>query len=180
MFNPPWLRGDGVERNPDAYLEQQILPEERQSWLRSHVNWINGLGNGWVGKKILGLGQYGLAGLWELPDTPENKGRKLRQVVVKQAGGSKHAVDLLQAEARFLMLFRQTGTKHVVKMYRRFYTEKGQGAIPSTDPGGGEVGRIFLEYCQGGDFAGLLRAMNKYILPDLLNVAGSVCMLWSD
>ena len=178
LFEPQWIGNNGIEKNADAFLDQKILPEERKSWLESHAKWINNLGAGWVGKKILGLGQYGVAGLWERPDTVENKGVRLRQVVVKQAGGRKNVVDALREEGRLLGLFKGVadgvGTKHVPRIYRTFFTEMGLGTIPEMDPRDGEVGRIFLEYCQGGDFAGFLRATNKYVASALREVNNGV------
>ena len=78
--------------------------------------------------------------------------RSLREVAVKQSvrsfGGRIHLG--LEEEAKFYSLFAEAHSQHIVKMYRRLYTDRGAG-YGRFDVG--IVDRIFLEYCPGGCLA---------------------------
>lgn len=47
----------------------------RSKWLRSMRHWRQGLGEGWVGIRVLGQGGNGIAGLWSYRPDPVTKAR---------------------------------------------------------------------------------------------------------
>ena len=59
---------------PEAQAEHSLLPAisvrkrtrsqvEGDSWLASETDWRDRVGKGWVAKKVLGKGGYGIVGL---------------------------------------------------------------------------------------------------------------------
>ena len=94
-----------------------------------------------------------MVGLWERDDV----NKKPNKVVVKQQWKK---LSSLEDEAMWLKLMSGTGTKHTVKMYKDVFLEKGQGAVKDFDDEGIDIGRIFLEFCEGGDFTKFI--MNTY------------------
>lgn len=118
---------------------------QQRDWLRTEPKWTNQLGNGFRGAKILGIGGFGLVGLWKRDD----KSMKPNKVVVKQ---QLKNLKSMQEEARYLKLMSGTGSNHMVKMYKEMFKEVGLGTAEVFDNVGIPVGRIFLEFCEGGDF----------------------------
>jgi serine/threonine protein kinase len=87
---------------------------------------------------------------YEGPDRDE---RALKEIVVKQAitqriTGKKSSG--LSHEAEALGYFRESGSPHIIKMYRHLYEDIGNGTMRLDK---GRVHRMFLEYCPGGDLA---------------------------
>lgn len=126
-------------------------PYEYGKWLASESKWKNRVGRGWVAKKVLGRGGFGIVGHWEYVG-PDRDFKPLKDVVVKQAttlraGGTK-GPGLIE-EGEFLQSFLSARTKHIVRIYRRVYRDLGAGTL-SQDPAA-EVHRMFLEFCPGGD-----------------------------
>lgn len=80
-----------------------------------------------------------------------------RHIVVKQAL-LKYSMDI---ESKILHQLTDTGTDHVVKLYKSYYSDVETGSsndvdpYPSGDNGNadqsGKVGRFFLEYFEDGD-----------------------------
>jgi hypothetical protein len=75
----------------------------------------------------------------------------LKEVVVKQSvavdsQGISHTG--LSREARSLEYFKDSGSPHIIKMYRRLYEEPGNNSMSLDE---GTVHRLFMEYCPGGD-----------------------------
>jgi len=131
-----------------------------QAWIARSRSW-NGFQGVWKGIKVLGAGAYGIAGLFERVGDDDTRPKN---IVVKQAGPDT-LLDLMQ-EARMLRQVGKTGSVHFVKLLKDYYEEGGTGTEKYFDPspwiqGDGEspkryeqrleVGRIYLEYCSGGD-----------------------------
>jgi len=130
-------------------------------WLQSYSNWKNKLTRGWKGQKVLGAGTFGIAGLWKNSDFEYVDDQQISQLVVKQTSSRPSSMDQLENEARWLIILRGTGTSHIVRMYKELYKEMGAGTRAFRDSTSSLVGRIFLEYCKGGDFDQYIRAMYK-------------------
>jgi hypothetical protein len=97
----------------------------------------------------------GMVGLWEDLDS----GKK---VVVKQAGGKANVVQAPEKEAKFLQMVGKSGSQQIIDMIGdKFYKDRRQSGIPGLDVG--DVARLYLEFCEGGDFAQFLRAAYKYV-----------------
>lgn len=137
---------------------------KQQAWLASESKWQTKIGTGWSGKKILGAGAFGIAGLWSLEDTEANKDRLIKHVVVKQAGARGPDVKALREEAEILQLFKNIKTKHIVRMYGGYVVEMiGSQVDPIGTQTGNHVARIFIEYCEGGDMRNFLRNLKRYV-----------------
>jgi hypothetical protein len=146
-----------VVQNQDWQTPARQIPQgeryEYSKWLVSEAKWKNRVGKGWVAKRVLGMGGYGIVGHWEYKG-PDRDSKPLKDVVVKQGtpwrpGG--HRSKGLEAETNFLQTFLTSKTQHIVRIYRRMYMDIGSGAV-RPDPTA-EVHRIFLEFCPGGDLA---------------------------
>lgn len=85
---------------------------------------------------------------------------KPRRMVVKQQAKS---LDKLEEEAGFLRLIGGTGSSHVVRLFRGVFRDRGQGTVAGFDEMGISVGRMYLEYCEGGDFGGFVMGMYRYV-----------------
>lgn len=123
-------------------------------WLASEGTWKNRVGKGWVANRVLGKGGYGIVGHWEYKG-PDRNLKPLKDVVVKQAttyrAGRRKGAGL-KSEDEFLQMFLATKTRHIVRIFRRMYSDVGAGTPRlEPDPPDQEVHRIFLEFCPGGD-----------------------------
>ena len=60
---------------PRPLTRQQIEEQENHRWLDSEKNWRNRVGKGWVAKRVLGKGGYGIVGHWTYkgPDRDQKK-----------------------------------------------------------------------------------------------------------
>ncbi|KAH7416829.1 kinase-like domain-containing protein [Cadophora sp. MPI-SDFR-AT-0126] len=111
--------------------------------------WKNRVGKGWVSKKLLGRGTYGVVGHWTYQG-PDRDTKSVKDIAVKQSirmaypsGGFG-----LEWEAANLLELGKAKSQHIVRMYRHLYEEVGQR---TNQYDMGLVHRIFLEYCPGGD-----------------------------
>lgn len=130
-------------------LDQRLPKKNQKQWLASNENWWWGLGKEFVGVKVLGIGGFGLVGLWEYK---ANNGDVTR-VVVKQSRGQDQ---MLRTESRLLYEIAKTNTRHVVKLLKQYH-EEGGGGSSWWDPDGMLVSRIYLEYCEHGDMLAFLK-----------------------
>lgn len=82
---PFWLNAPGRPYDYEKETESRVSKPAQRAWLGSSAAWSQRLGPGWVGRKVLGMGGYGICGLWELPEgVPLSEGLAVRRVVVKQ------------------------------------------------------------------------------------------------
>lgn len=137
--------------------EQQDAREEKEGelWLASEKYWTKRVGKGWIAKRVLGRGGQGIVGWWSYEGNDRGE-KSMVDVVVKQASLRSHKGHLLGGltkEAEILSLFKASGSRHIPKIYRRLYEDKGAG---SSKYDHWEVQRIFLEYCEGGDLFSLV------------------------
>jgi hypothetical protein len=139
-------------------VDQRITAEQQKQWLASNNSWKYGLKQHWKGVKVLGIGGYGLVGLWEY-----QKGKDyVHSVVVKQSKGKDPS---LKNESQILHLISKSKTKHVVKLLKQYHVERGKGTSKKFDPNDDYASRIYLEYCKNGDMQGLIRKLYKYVDP---------------
>lgn len=131
----------------------RMTHEQRARWLSSNMRWTRGLGSDWRGEKVLGAGGFGLVGVWEYTDQQGGQ----RRVVVKQSKGKNNS---LKGESKILSRVAETRTRHVVRILKKYHEERGTGSS-TWDPEGEWVSRIYLEYCQGGDFNNHIKAQNE-------------------
>lgn len=155
-----WQNRDGRTRRG---LEDSLAPELQDLWLESNKNWKYGLNELWKGKKVLGMGGYGLVGLWEYKKRDDD----VIRVVVKQSAGKDRA---LKSESDVLSRIAETGTKHVVRLLKKYHEERGQGTSDQWDSDSGYVSRIYLEYCPHGDMKAVMKKL-RYV--------GSPMHIWS-
>ncbi|RFU34910.1 hypothetical protein B7463_g1376, partial [Scytalidium lignicola] len=134
-------------------IDRRMTELQQIKWLKSSANWPDIEADDWRGIKVLGMGGYGLVGLWKYigsdPDVP-------KAIVVKQ---SPRYDRNLEDESDFLERLNVCESKHVPKLLRGFHTAKGGGSS-DWDPDG-DVSRIYLEYCEHGDMAGFIKKMYK-------------------
>lgn len=99
-----------------------------------------------------------------LKSTSGNSERTIKKVVVKQSGPAYDGPTWLAEEARYLKALGSSGTDHIVKLYKEdCFLETGLGSSDLFDPLGEKVGRIFLEFCEGGDFTAFLKDVYEYV-----------------
>ncbi|KAL2064718.1 hypothetical protein VTL71DRAFT_3856 [Oculimacula yallundae] len=124
-------------------------------WMASEKNWRHRVGKGWVPKKLLGKGTFGVVGHWTYVG-PDRESKSLKDLAVKQSTKMKLLLRGygLEVEAWALLHLGRAKSQHVLKMYRHLYEEEGQ-RTNSFDVG--LVHRIFLEYCPNGDLGDWLR-----------------------
>lgn len=146
---PPAELAVGADTAATAPTRQQIIQQE-QLWLLSSNFWQNPVGNGWVPKKVLGTGGFGIVGHWKYGGNVT--GVRISDLVVKQAAVNERNRHGLSREAAILQRLAETNSPHVVKMYQKLFEEQGRGTFPKYDPVG-TVHRIYLEYCPGGDLS---------------------------
>lgn len=140
------------------YAKWDIAPAE---FIRSD----SGLGNGWVGKRPLGAGGFGMAGLWEKLDgngavvevkstfstSPMNCLTASKQMVIKQMGVRKGIWrSEMPMEVKMMKKMEATKCPSVVRYiaYRRFLHD--------------QVHRIYMEFCPHGDLKRLYRRYRKF------------------
>ncbi|CAG8958025.1 hypothetical protein HYFRA_00000369 [Hymenoscyphus fraxineus] len=131
-------------------------------WLSRAKDW-NGISENWKPMRVLGSGSYGIVGLFEYI----GKGQDMpKHMVVKQAPPGIES-EALRSESMKLTQLSAAGAEHVVKIYKSFHRAAGTGADKDWDPSpwvtqedGSQlldsekmVGRIYLEYAEGGDLA---------------------------
>jgi hypothetical protein len=132
-------------------IEGRISAQQQKRWLASNTRWKYGLDSDWRGEKVLGVGGFGLVGLWEFT----NQDGRVNRVVVKQSEGRNRA---LEAESGFLHVIAETRTRHVVRMLKQYHEEKGQGTS-EWDRARHWVSRIYLEFCESGDMGGIIKRL---------------------
>ncbi|KAH8812135.1 hypothetical protein F5884DRAFT_303896 [Xylogone sp. PMI_703] len=133
-------------------FEKRMTPSQQEKWLQSSASWPDTPASEWKGVKVLGLGGYGLVGLWKYLGSDPNMPKA---IVVKQ---SPHVDLSLQHESDFLDMLNISGSKHVPRLFKGFHTEVGTGSS-DWDLKGKPVSRIYLEYCEHGDMAGFIQRM---------------------
>jgi hypothetical protein len=130
-------------------LEDKIEPEAQKEWLASNARWTYGLAVEYVGVKVLGVGGFGVVGLWEYTGLDGQVAR----VVVKQSKGQDQS---LKSEGVLLHAIAERNTRHVVRLLKQYHEEKGQGTS-RWDPEDEYVSRIYLEFCENGDMVGFIK-----------------------
>jgi serine/threonine protein kinase len=141
-----------------------VRDHEIQQWIRdSDKNWTRKLGKGWVGKRFLGKGQFGIVGLWEYQGPPQ-MAPEITQVVVKQV-----CLDMAHieppwgemtglSEGTILQKLSKVNTRHIIKMYggNKLGDRFGEMSV---------VVKMFLEFCPGGDLEQLLVGWDEDYAP---------------
>ncbi len=127
-----------------------------EAWLRSEAGWKHRVGKGYIHKKVLGRGSFGIVGHWRYHGPDEDQ-RAIKDIAVKQAvrvdrGGVQK--DGLTQEAKWLDLFAHSGSPHIVRKYRSVVMEEAQNTGQRFDQG--MVQRMFMEFCPGGSLDGVL------------------------
>jgi serine/threonine protein kinase len=150
---PPKSAGQHPAVHPgkrERDIRDQVERRQR-AWLNSEVRWKNRVGRGWIGKRVLGKGSYGIVGHWAYDEDDRSKRRGLLDVVVKQSAvmrGGKITTGLFDEEM-MLKSLNAANSQHIVRLYRHLYQEQGNFTVEFDK---GPVHRVFLEYCSGGDF----------------------------
>ncbi|KAH6674560.1 kinase-like domain-containing protein [Halenospora varia] len=149
------------------FFDSTTLMDENQkdNWLASSRGWadVTGFEPGfrykWRGTRLLGVGGYGIVGLWESTTGLINsRTGKPAKIVVKQSGGPDKS---LREESNLLKEIRdKTNTYHVVRLEAEYFEEVGQ-ATSNWDRGDQLVSRIFLEFCENGDMSRFLKSMHE-------------------
>lgn len=159
------------------YAEKYKIGEE--AWLASSERWNDDWlrttttpNTRWVGKKILGRGNFAVAGLWELTD--QTTGEVTRRMVVKQGSLAEPS---LENETESLKAGFLDPNYHILRMLRERYVDKGQGSFAGfaqfeevdPPPKGNEntVERAYFEFVENGNMATWLR---KTIYKDFSSV----------
>ncbi|TAQ88217.1 hypothetical protein B7494_g3469 [Chlorociboria aeruginascens] len=127
-------------------LAHVINYEEQVAWLASSADWPQEnwpMDVQWTGEKVLGIGGYGLVGLW----THVTDAGDRFEIVVKQSAGEDRA---LHNESDIMCLLVETGCPHPVKLFTSYYTDEGWGTTENDPPGA--VSRIYMEHLANGDF----------------------------
>jgi hypothetical protein len=154
--SPTQFRRLWQNRAGESYQDspERIQKEEGEKWLASNTWWKHGLNRYWKGVKVLGVGGFGLVGLWE----HARKDGDVKRVVVKQSRGKNRA---LKKESEILRHINDTGSHHVVRMLKQYHVDRGKGTS-KWDPNWDYVSRIYLEYCEGGDMNSLMKKIARY------------------
>ncbi|CZR61314.1 uncharacterized protein PAC_11210 [Phialocephala subalpina] len=144
--NPFWR---DLLANFGGLIDVAAIPMNTQkAWLASSKNWKTGLNTlGWVGKKVLGMGNYGIVGLWENEEIKDD--------------------DPGKCESWLLELCNQTGTDHIVRQLQAIHYDEGQGTSP-WDPKDGDVSRVYLEFCKNGNLSGYIQQLTAFYPADVL------------
>ena len=124
--------------------------QDERLFLDSEPKWRSRLGPGWVGTKILGLGSFGVVGLWEYEGHASTTPR-ITQVVVKMSEAKLPDFTEIQPfpkskidEGITLKRLAVCGSQHIVRIY-------GGNRLGDRFGEMGEVVKLFLEYCPNGD-----------------------------
>lgn len=146
-----------------------FLPSDEDVFLSSEPQWKSRLGPGWIGTKVLGKGGHGVAGLWEYKG-PAESAPAITQVVVKMSEAElplfiepetfpRSKID----EGVTLKRLAACQSKHIVKIFGGNRLGDRFGCM-------GEVVRIFLENCPGGDVSRFLAPYEQEPLAPLQEV----------
>jgi len=138
-------------------------------FLNSSPQWKSSLGPGWIGTKLLGKGGFGVAGLFEYHG-PASSAPAITQIVVKMSEAQlplfpdpqvfpKSKID----EGITLRRLAACKSQHIVRIY-------GGNRLGDRFGEMGEVVRIFLEYCPGGDVGRFLSGYGESPLEPLEEV----------
>ena len=150
-------------RSEEEWLNMSARERRRArgaAWLSRSSGWKDFSGT-WKPLGILGRGTYGICGLFEYIGNDQTVPK---HIVVKQSGGIKRRYfEDLMNESRLLKQLGESGSPHIVKMYKSFHREGGTGTSEEYDPSpfvtdgwplptqqydsNREVSRIYLEYC---------------------------------
>jgi serine/threonine protein kinase len=120
--------------------------------------------------QVLGVGGFGLVGLWKRTHSAEGH-QLLEYVVVKQT--SAHQAWSLHNESELMKRCQAanspSGSNHIVKLLKECHTMPGAGTSPSDpspyDPNGihdaksNNVARLFMEFVPGGDLQTLCQGL---------------------
>ncbi|KUJ20931.1 uncharacterized protein LY89DRAFT_715236 [Mollisia scopiformis] len=121
--------------------------DDDEGWLTSDTNWKTRLQSGFKGQRILGVGSYGIAGLWSYEGPPETA-PAIQHVVAKECEIAKFDKrEDVFVEGRILSMLEKVQSRHILRMY---------GPVMNDENLGEEVVRLFLEYCPDGDLGRLL------------------------
>ncbi|KAF4627135.1 hypothetical protein G7Y89_g11018 [Cudoniella acicularis] len=162
-FTPPlWgILGIGAGFYDSASV---MADDQKIAWLASSKNWrqidnfVFNPNNGphWRGIRVLGIGSYGLVGVWESVGIKTPSGKPYR-VVVKQ---SRQSDPSLREESDILRDLSQTGSKNIAQVKALYHEEIEQGTS-DWDRGDTNVSRICLEFCENGDVSQFLKSMHR-------------------
>ncbi|KUJ10905.1 kinase-like protein [Mollisia scopiformis] len=136
-----------------------FLQTDKQKFLDSQAKWSKGLGEGWKGTKFLGMGCFGVTGLWEyqggsLADLCKKK-PGITKVVVKMAQVYPSAFDPKSGrtaldEGEIGRIVTGFNSKHLIRQF-------GGNRVGDQFSEMEDVVRVFLEYCPGGSLHALLK-----------------------
>lgn len=116
-------------------------------WIDTERYWKDRLGSGWKGKKFLGKGGFGIVGHWRYEGSDRNQ--RVKDIAVKQVFNKS-----LENEVVFLKRLAEVGTPHIVKMYGKLIND---AVFATDDVKAGDVQRLYLEFCPGGDLHNYLQ-----------------------
>lgn len=120
-------------------------------WIDTERYWKDRLGSGWKGKKFLGRGGFGIVGHWRYEGSDRNQ--RVKDIAVKQVSNNS-----LENEAVFLKRLAEVGTPHIVKMYGKLIKD---AVFETKDIKAGDVQRLYLEFCPGGDLYSYLKDFTR-------------------
>lgn len=147
----------GVDENrPPAMSAKIEVQKHQRAWLDTEPDWKDRIGVGWQAKRMLGRGGQGMVGHWSY-EGPDRDQKSVKDIAVKQAvrdGPNYTWGDGLETEASFLKDFAGSNSPHILRMYSHLFSDIGQG---TDDYDEGDVQRLFLEFCQGGDLGRWLK-----------------------
>lgn len=67
-------------------------------------------------------------------------------------------------EDQWLRRFKNAGgIKHIIDTYKSIYVGPGRGIHYYMDNANKDIGRIYLEYCEGGDFVRYSKSIYRYV-----------------
>lgn len=132
-----------------------FLKADRQRFLDSEPQWRDRIGEGFIGKKFLGIGSFGVTGLWEYtsPQYYDPKAPPIKQVVVKMSQLYPAAFEgtgrSVLEEGNIGRIIAGYGSNHLIRQY-------GGNRVGDRFSEMGDVVKIFLEFCPGGSLDQLL------------------------
>ncbi|CZR68808.1 uncharacterized protein PAC_18708 [Phialocephala subalpina] len=125
-----------------------FLKSDKQKFLDSEPQWRDRVREGFKGKKFLGLGSFGVTGLWEYtsPQYYDPKAPSIKQVVVKMSQMYPAAFEgtgrSVLEEGNIGRIVAGYASNHLICQY-------GGNRLGDKFGEMGDV-KIFLEYCPGG------------------------------
>lgn len=154
-MEPTFWRNPFTNKSVHTGIDKKFTKEHQNGWLNSSANWPDTLPeNEWKGVKVLGLGGFGLVGLWKYTGSDPNQPKA---IVVKQSRGKDAD---LRLESNILEKLNACGTKHIPKLLKGYHECVGSGTS-KWDMEGQTVSRIYMEFCEHGDMAGFIKKMYK-------------------